>query len=91
MNTITELMKQNKCEQVSPLVWCGLAILVVGTIPLDLTVMAACLGLIRDPNLMSPGLLATVTFWPGIGMIVAGAVRSIRHRREAPCAPAIPA
>jgi hypothetical protein len=38
---------------------------------------------------MAPGLLATLTFWPGLGMIVVGAIRSIRQRRES--CPSVPA
>jgi hypothetical protein len=66
--------------------WIGLALLVLGTGPLLLIVVAAGLGLTGDPNpnLIGPGLLAFFTFWPAVILIVWGLVASIlRYRKHA--------
>ncbi len=55
----------------------GLALLVLGTGPLVVILLAAGLGLTRDPdpNPIGPGLLAGVTFWPAVALLVAGVAR----------------
>ena len=66
--------------------WIGLALLVLGTGPLLLIVVAAELGLTSDPNPnpIGPGLLAFFTFWPAMILIVWGLVASVlRYRRQA--------
>ena len=66
--------------------WIGLALLVLGTGPLLLIVVAAELGLTSDPNPnpIGPGLLAFFTFWPAVIMIAWGLVASVlRYRRQA--------
>ena len=68
------------------LFWIGLALLVLGTGPLLLIVVAAELGLTSDPNPnpIGPGLLAFFTFWPAVILIVWGLVASVlRYRRQA--------
>ena len=66
--------------------WIGLALLVLGTGPLLLIVIAAELGLTSDPNPnpIGPGLLAFFTFWPAVILIVWGLVASVlRSRKQA--------
>ena len=66
--------------------WIGLALLVLGTGPLLLIVVAAELGLTSDPNPnpIGPGLLAFFTFWPAVILVVWGLVTSVlRYRRQA--------
>ena len=66
--------------------WIGLALLVLGTGPLLLIVVAAELGLTSDPNPnpIGPGLLAFFTFWPAVIVIVWGLIASVlRYRRQA--------
>ena len=63
--------------------WIGLALLGVGTGPLLIVILAAQLGLTRDPN-PNPvgfGILAVFTFWPSVLLIVVGIVRTLRKRR----------
>lgn len=65
----------------SRLVQAGLLVLVLGTGPLLLIIVAATLGLTRDPNPnpIGPGMLAMLTFWPGVILTVIGLTR--QHRR----------
>src|SRR5258706_15272421 len=52
--------------------WIGLLFLCVGTGPLLIVIVAAQLGLTRDPN-PNPvgfGILALFTFWPGVLLMV---------------------
>lgn len=65
--------------KLSRLFWIGLALLVLGTGPLLLIVVAAELGLTSDPNPnpIGPGLLAFVTFWPAVILIAWGLVTSL--------------
>jgi hypothetical protein len=62
----------------------GLVLLVLGTGPLTVIILAAELGLTSDPNPnpIGPGLLAFVTFWPSVIMIAAGAVRAVRAAND---------
>lgn len=62
----------------------GAILLVVGSGPLLLIVLAATLGLTRDPNPnpVGPGILAMLTFWPGIICMVIG-VLTVRRRGRA--------
>ena len=67
------------------LFWIGLGLLALGTGPLLLIVLAASLGLLRDPNPnpIGPGLLAFVTFWPAVILIVSGLIASLERYRRA--------
>ena len=60
--------------------WSGVVLLMVGSGPLLAIVVAAELGLTRDPNPnpVGPGLLAALTFWPAVIMIVIGLVKRRR-------------
>jgi hypothetical protein len=61
----------------------GLALLVFGCGPLLFIIVAAELGLWPDPtpNPVGPGLLAVLTFWPGIICIVVGVIRVSLRRK----------
>ena len=69
-------------RKLEPLLRWGLVLLVVGTGPLVLILVAAGFGLTRDPNPnpIGPGLLAFLTFWPSIFMIGLGAARQRRRK-----------
>ena len=71
--------------KLSLLFWIGLALLVLGTGPLLVIILAASLGLLSDPNPnpIGPGLLTFVTFWPAVIMIVWGLIASIVRYRKA--------
>lgn len=63
------------------LFWIGVAILVLGTGPLVGVMLGAMLGLTGDPN-PNPvgfGLLAGITFWPGIAMTAIGILQAVRR------------
>ncbi len=55
----------------------GLGLLVFGVGPLVAIVVLAAVGLWPDPNPnpIGPGLLACVSFWPGLICLIVGAVR----------------
>jgi hypothetical protein len=63
-------------------------LLVLGVGPLVLIIIAAALGMTRDPNPnpIGPGLLAFFTFWPGVGLTIAGGIVTLNRynasRRE---------
>lgn len=61
--------------------WWGVGLFVVGSGPLLAIIMAAELGLTRDPN-PNPvgfGMLAGLTFWPAVIMIIVGLVKKSRR------------
>jgi len=64
----------------------GLLLLVVGTGPLVAILLAAQLGITKDPNPnpIGPGILALLTFWPSLIMILVGVVRVIVRNRTRP-------
>lgn len=59
----------------------GFLLAVLGALPLTGIILLAGLGLWPDPdpNPIGPGLLCFVTFWPGILLMIAGALR-VRSR-----------
>lgn len=72
--------------------WVGMATLGLGTGPLVVTMLVASAGLTADPN-PNPvgfGILAFLTFWPGVILTVIGAALSVqnlmhsRHRASPP-------
>ncbi|NMC43164.1 MAG: hypothetical protein GYA46_04525 [candidate division Zixibacteria bacterium] len=68
----------------SKLVLLGLAIVVFGSGPLIGTMLAAELGLTEDPN-PNPvvfGIMAMLTFWPGIALILVGLSRIRSHNSK---------
>jgi hypothetical protein len=64
------------------LFWIGVAVLALGSGPLLVFVAVEEMGLIADPspNPIGLGLLAFVTFWPGVVMTVVGLAQSLRRR-----------
>ncbi len=52
----------------------GIATLAVGCGPLLTILLAARIGLLADsdPNPIGPGLLAAISFWPGLMMVIFG-------------------
>jgi hypothetical protein len=66
----------------SRLVKTGVLLLVFGSGPLLLIIVAAAIGLWPDPNPnpVGPGMLAALTFWPGLICLIVGIVRVRRAR-----------
>ena len=58
--------------------WIGVGLLLVGTGPLVVAILYARAHGDPDPNPVGPGICAMVTFWPSIGMILAGLVAGYR-------------
>src|SRR5438552_16431679 len=70
-------------RRVSRFLRIGLVLLCIGIGPLLVVILAAQLGLTRDPN-PNPvgfGILAFFTFWPSVILIVIGIVRTVNRRR----------
>jgi hypothetical protein len=68
----------------SRLVQVGVGLLVLGTGPLLFIIVAAAIGLWPDPNPnpVGPGILAFLTFWPGLMCLAVGIGRVwLRMRR----------
>ena len=64
--------------RLSRMLWSGLILLIVGTGPLLTVIMLAWLGVTKDPN-PNPvgfGMLAFLTFWPSVIMVIVGVVQS---------------
>ena len=68
----------------SKLVLVGLGLLIFGSGPLLGIIALAELGLWPDPdpNPIGPGLLAALTFWPGVICLGVGIMRVRRHRQD---------
>ncbi len=58
----------------------GLIVTVVAYLPLISIILAAKVGILKDPNPnpIGPGLLAFTLSWVGLGLLVAGAVKALR-------------
>ena len=67
----------------SGLVKLGLALLIFGVGPLAAIIVLAAIGLWPDPNPnpIGPGLLACVSFWPGLICLIVGAIRVANQER----------
>ena len=65
------------------LIVAGIALLVLGCGPLVAIIVLAALGLWPDPdpNPIGPGLLAFLTFWPGVICLGLGIARNRRGGR----------
>jgi hypothetical protein len=61
------------------LVWIGITMMVVGTTPLLLVLW---LGKDTNPNPVGPGILSFLTFWPGLGLVIAGVMRWLRRDKS---------
>ena len=61
--------------------WTGLTLFVVGSGPLLAIIIAAELGLTRDPNPnpIGLGMLAGLTCWPAVIMMIVGLVKKSRR------------
>jgi hypothetical protein len=70
-------------RRTSGLLWIGLALFVLGSGPLLITILLAALGITRDPdpNPVGFGILALFTFWPSVILIVIGVARTVSRRR----------
>lgn len=71
--------------RLQPLAWVGLGVAVFGTGPLVGTMLAAKAGLLRDPN-PNPvgfGILAFLTFWPGVILLAIGLAQSFTAHAKA--------
>jgi hypothetical protein len=68
----------------SRLLWIGLNVLLFGSGPLITICIAASFGWTVDPspNPVVPRLLALFTFWPAVGLMIAGAISAAKRRRE---------
>ena len=80
---MSEIAQAATDRRMSRFFWIGLVLLCIGTGPLLIVILAAQLGLTRDPN-PNPvgfGILALFTFWPSVLLIVVGIVRTRRKRR----------
>ncbi len=66
----------------SGLVRTAVLLLVLGTGPLLFIIVAAAIGLWPDPdpNPVGPGILAGLTFWPGLICLIIGVARVRRSR-----------
>jgi hypothetical protein len=66
----------------------GVFLLVIGSGPLFAIILAAQLGLTRDPNPnpIGPGMLAGWTFLPSVVLILAGLLAGDRNQPEAAAA-----
>lgn len=58
----------------------GLIVTAVAYLPLLSIILAAKVGLLKDPNPnpIGPGLLAFTLSWVGLGLMIAGALKTLR-------------
>ena len=85
---MSEIAQSFASRKTSRFLWLGLALFCIGTGPLLAVIVAAQLGLTRDPN-PNPvgfGILAFFTFWPSVLLTVIGIVRTKQKRRVSPIA-----
>ena len=65
--------------------WIGLILLIVGTGPLLTVILLAWLGVTKDPN-PNPvgfGMLAFLTFWPSVILVIVGVAQSYTRYKSA--------
>lgn len=75
-----------KTRRISRLLWIGLALFLLGSGPLLITILLASLGLTRDPN-PNPvgfGILAFFTFWPSVILIMVGIIQTVSMKKRDP-------
>lgn len=71
--------RQRPRFQLSRLFWIGIIVFAVGSGPLFITMLLARLGLTSDPN-PNPvgfGIMAMLTFYPGIALVLGGLALSV--------------
>jgi hypothetical protein len=81
----TTFSQQPPAFKLSKLFWVGIGVFAVGSGPLLLVILLAALGFTKDPN-PNPvgfGIIALLTFWPGIGLTLAGLAQSVMRHRKA--------
>ena len=67
--------------RLSRVFWVGVVLLVLGSGPLLTIILMAALGLTKDPN-PNPvgfGIIAGLTFWPSVILMIVGAAQSWRR------------
>lgn len=60
----------------------GLILLVVGTGPILIVIGLDSIGIIEAGNAMGPGILAFLTFYPSIILIIIGSIRTFLKRNK---------
>jgi hypothetical protein len=75
-----------KKRRVSRLFWIGLALFLLGSGPLLLIILLARLGFTHDPNPnpVAFGILAGLTFWPSLILMVVGIARTVSKKKREP-------
>jgi hypothetical protein len=71
--------------RLSRVFWTGLMLLVLGSGPLLAVILLAWLGVAKDPN-PNPigfGILAFLTFWPSVILMILGVVQSYGRYKSA--------
>ena len=71
--------------RLSRVFWIGLTLLLLGTGPLFAVILLASLGFTKDPN-PNPigfGILAFLTFWPSVIMLITGVATSYGRYKSA--------
>jgi len=58
----------------------GLAILIIGIAPLLIIMLGDALGIWEAGNAVGPGILAAISLWPSIVLIVIGTIISLVKR-----------
>lgn len=61
----------------------GIIILILGTGPLLILLGLDALGLIDAGNAVGPGILAVLSFYPSIILIIIGSILTYRKRKKA--------
>ena len=72
---------ENPKFRLSRVFWAGVILLVLGSGPLVTVILLASLGLSKDPN-PNPvgfGIIAFLTFWPSVILMIVGAALSWRR------------
>jgi hypothetical protein len=74
---LIELLSRPKFR-LSRMFWIGSILFILGTGPLLTVILLAWMGMTKDPNPnpVGPGLLAFLTFWPSVVLIIIGVVQS---------------
>ena len=65
----------NKISRLNLPLKIGISTLILGSGPLLIILFLETLGIIDVSNLVGPGILASLTFWPSIILIIIGVVR----------------
>jgi len=70
--------------RVSRVFWIGLILFILGSGPLLTVILLAWLGVTKDPN-PNPvgfGMLAFLTFWPSVILVIIGVVQSYTRYKD---------